>query len=44
MKKRIAILAILFLVFFAFAFSNHMTVRADGFDDIDYEEVDIGSQ
>lgn len=44
MKKRIALLAILVLSFFAFAFSSHIAVRADGFDDVDYEEVVIESQ
>lgn len=44
MKKRIAILAILVLSFFAFAFSSHIAVRADGFDDVDLEEVVIESQ
>jgi len=44
MKKRIAILAILVLSFFTFAFSSHIAVRADGFDDVDLEEVVIESQ
>lgn len=44
MKKRIVILAILFLCLFAFVCSNHVAIRADGFDDIDYEEVIIESQ
>jgi len=44
MKKSIKIFFILLLSFFMFIFSDHVNIHADGFDDINYEEVDIGSQ